>query len=213
MENTLYHPLFDYDSIVDTAMTVAHLIREEYWSSKYFIPLNDDNFLQCLFATMPTRDPMSHLVTDKYMDRCDELYDELIADSKFEDHIYTYAVADLLNVMHNTGISSNTVLVKNDREAKIIKSLYKDTVKILKSPEPLAITGKHGIYYTDNIHNLVDRLAKPDFINFRVMKMRFNMEPKQGFEVFNLDVVTQLSSTNTLASVQSYVDLILPEEE
>ena len=213
MENSVYSPLYDFDSIVDTAMSVAHLIREEYWSHKYFINLDDDRFLMCLFATMPTRDPMPHLMASMYTERCGGLYKELMDDPKLDDHIYTYATADVVHVLNATGYTKPTVLVKNDRQATIIQNLYKGSIKLLKSDGPVDLKGRFGAYYTDDVYNLRDRLISPEYLNLRVMRMKFNMESKQGFKMFKLDVVSNLSSTNSLASFESYAGLQLPEEQ
>lgn len=212
MEGMIYHPLFDFDSIVDLPLSVAKLIREEYYSEKYFINLEDEHFLKCLFATIPTRDPMRYIMTDKYVDRCDELYNELMRDPKLVQYYSLYDVANLINIFTVSGFTKCTVLVKDKQEQSFIKDLYKNEVDILVSDKPIDINNKYGMYYTSNIYNLIDKFIEPKFINFRILDLKCNMESKTGFETFKFDVLKTISSTNNLNVINSYNDLKLPEE-
>lgn len=212
MEGTVYTPLFDFDAIVDIPLSIARLIREEYWSSKYFINLDNEKFLKCLFATIPDRNPVKYLVTDKYVDRCDDLYEELKNDPKLKDYYSIYHVGDLINIFNASGFTKSTVLLKDKKNLDYLKTLYGKSVDFLMWEKPIDINGKYGMYYTSNIYNLVDNFVDPKFINFRILDLKCNMEKKTGFQLFKLDVLAKISATNNLATIKPYNDIHIPEE-
>lgn len=212
MEGTVYRPLFDFDAVVDIPLSIAKLIKEEYWSSKYFINLNNEKFLKCLFLSISDRNPVKYLVTDKYVDRCDDLYEELRNDPKLKEYYSVYHVGRLIDVFNASGFTRSTVLVKNKSDMEYIKNLYEKNVELLFWDRPIDINGKYGMYYTSNIYNLVDNFIEPKFINFRILDLKCNMEQKSGFELFKLDVLSKISDTNNLAIIKPYNDIAIPEE-
>ena len=212
MEGTVYRPLFDFDSIVDLPLSIVRLIKAEYYSEKYFINLDDEEFLKCLFATIPERDPMKYIMTDKYVDRCEELYGELKNDPKLKEYYTTYDIANLVDVFTASGFTKCTVLVDNNKDADYIKKLYEDRADVIVHDKPIDINNKYGMYYTSNIYNLVNKFIEPKFINFRILDLKCNMESKSGFKAFKFDVLKQISDSNNLAVVNPYSRLKLPEE-
>lgn len=213
-QGQILRPLFDFDAIVDFPMSIARMIREEFGSSKYFLNLEDEYWLKCMFRTMDNKDPMPLLLTDKYKNRCDGLYDEFLKDSKLSKYYTTYPIADILKIFNLNGFVDSTIVAHNNSEIDFIRKYYRDKVKIMKyNGKPLSINNKYGAYYTSDINNIITKLDNPKYIVFHIMRFKYNMEHKEGIELLKYDVIKDVHKSNKFIVMDPYNDIKLPEEE
>lgn len=213
MENKILYPLFDIESIIDYPMTVAKMIRDKYFNSKYFLNLEDEYWLKCMFSIMKTKDPIPLLVTDKYVDRCEGLYKEFLEEKDISDYYTDHILANAVEIFNLNGFTISTIMVNNDNEAEFIKKRFNDQCKIIKYKNPININGKYGAYYTNDVNYILSKLVDPMYIVFKVAKFKYNLEDKEGFDLLKLEVLKNVDKSNRFKFFEPYNDIQIPKEE
>ena len=103
-------PIFDYNSFIDTDMSIYDLLKREFADSKYFIDgvFEDDPIIvKYLFLNRPLANPLSALLKVDYLGSANKLYDDLI-DNYAKDIFGNIYYTDVFKLF------SNLMLIETD---------------------------------------------------------------------------------------------------
>lgn len=208
-------PLFDFNSLVDINLSIVHMIRNEFYSSKYFINLDDEYFIKCLLTTMKDRNVIKSIIQPKYEDRCGEsLYQDFLNDEHLESYFVEFPLSNVFRIASETGYIPAAILCTNEVQRRYcIKHFPKGNIEYLKPGTKININKQYDCYYTSDIMDIVNKIDNPKKIQFRILRFDYNLEDKDGIELVNLEIVKPYLAYNTFSLVDPYNDIVIPDRE
>ena len=216
MKDTNYiFPLFDFNSLVDINLSIVHMIRNEFYSSKYFINLDDEYFIKCLLTTMKDRNVIKAIIQPKYEDRCEySLYDDFLNDEHLPLYFVEFPLSKVFRIALETGYTPAAILCTNDVQKKYCaKHFPSGNIEYLEPGTKININKKYDCYYTSDIMDVVNKIDNPKKIQFRILRFDYNLEDKDGIELVNLEIAKPYLGSNTFCLVDPYTDIIIPDKE
>lgn len=214
-ENNHIFPLFDFNSLVDINLSIVHMIRNEFYSDKYFIKLDDEYFVKCLLTTMKDHNVINSIIQPKYEDRCNEsLYNDFLNDEHLPSYFVEFPLAKVFRILSETGYTPPSILCTNKIQKEYCaKNFPKGKVIMLKPNTKLDINQKYDCYYTADIMDIINKIDNPKKIQFRVLRFNYNLEDKDGIEIVKLDILKPYLKYNSFSLVDPYTDIIIPDRE
>ena len=208
-------PLFDFNSLVDIDLSIVHMIREEFYSDKYFIRLDDEYFLKCLLTTRKDHNVIRSIIQPKYEDRCeDSLYEDFLNDEHLPSYFVEFPLANVFRILSDTGYTPSAILCTNEVQRQYCAAHFpKGNIEYLTKGSKININKKYDCYYTANLQDVLTKIEDPKHIQFRILRFDYNLEDKDGIELVKLEVVKPYLKHNTFYLVDPYNDIIIPDKE
>ena len=213
MKDNEIFPLFDFNSIIDINLSIVHLIREEYYSSKYFINLDDEYFIKCLLTTMGDHDVIKSIIQSKYEDRIESLYKDFLNDEKLPNYFVEFPLARLFRIVSDTGYVKPAVLCSSQMEKEYIQTKYPESKIIYFNGQKININGKYDCYYTAVLDDINTKIDKPSKIQFKILRFNYNLEDKDGIELLKFDKIQDYLLDNSFGLIDPYTDIVIPDRE
>lgn len=220
MGTSALRPLFDFESIVDFNLAVIHMVREEFWTDKYFnsdIAINNEYFLKCAIISNKQFNPLNIILKPEYEDSADNIYREFLEEEILEDYYEFFPVGGLVKIYAANSFTHPTILCHNKKQAEYCKKIYDehlDVKTIIRKPdEKIDINVKYDCYFTNNIWDIHNKLDHPRAMQFRVMRAQYNLEQGSGFELPLFEAAMPYMGSCKFGLVDPYTDVILPLKE
>ena len=218
--STILKPLFDFEAIVDFNLSVVHMVRDEFWTDKYFDPdiaIRNEYFLKCALICNKDFNPLKILLRPEYSDSADNIYKSLLEEDILEEYYEFFPTGGLVTMYASNSFTNVSVLCHSKKQVDYCKKLYPERLgisTILRKPdEKVNINKKYDCYFTNNIRDIKTKLDNPEGLQFRVMRARYNIEDKDGIEMPLMEIALPLSNTCTFGLVDPYTDIIVPLKE
>lgn len=132
INNKYKNILVDFDFLGDTDLTVCEYVIYNYKDSFYLnkdILHSSEYYLKYILITRDNKNPLTVIFKDKYKDKLDDLYKELI-DTKWEDILKHCKNTDIYSVFHMTDYNIY-VNCRNEAEVEMIYKQTKDKFKCI----------------------------------------------------------------------------------
>jgi hypothetical protein len=120
--------LVEFDCIMDTDFSIIELMMRRYENSKYFknevINASSPNVLKNLLLFRESKNPLSILLKEEYLDSADDLLNEFIDTYQFEiiENSHPTDVFRFIKTLNETnGVIKTKITCKNEFEVDFIK--------------------------------------------------------------------------------------------